>query len=108
MKMNNALGPLCHALALTEIGLDPTAIREWAVDRPPAFRRNWYFAEAGLIDHADPSDKPATVKAPRRPRRSRKAEPHDWHHSRRPSQPDYSPHPWLTPPSPPASPTPLP
>jgi hypothetical protein len=54
MKKNNALGPLCHALALTEIGLDPATVRTWAVDGPPAFRRRWYFAEVGLIDYADP------------------------------------------------------
>jgi hypothetical protein len=55
MKKNNALGPLCHALALTEIGLDPAAVRTWTVDGPPAFRRRWYFAEVGLMDHADPN-----------------------------------------------------
>jgi ApeA N-terminal domain 1 len=55
IKKNNALGPLCHAIALTEIGLDPAAVRAWAVESPPAFRRNWYFAEVGLIDHADPN-----------------------------------------------------
>jgi hypothetical protein len=55
IKKNNALGPLCHALALTEIGLDPAAVRAWAAESPPAFRRNWYFAEVGLIDHADPN-----------------------------------------------------
>jgi hypothetical protein len=52
MKKNNALRPLCHALALTEIGLDPPEVRAWAVESTPAFRRNWYFAEVGLIDHA--------------------------------------------------------
>jgi hypothetical protein len=62
-KKNNALGPLCHALALTEIGLDPAAVRAWAVERPPAFRRNWYFAEAGLIDHVDPNDRSSGAKA---------------------------------------------
>jgi hypothetical protein len=41
---------------LFEIGLDPTVIRDWAVERPPSFLRTWYFAEVGLIDHADPSD----------------------------------------------------
>jgi ApeA N-terminal domain 1 len=55
IKKNNALGPLCHALALTEIGLDPAAVRTWAVESRQAFRRNWYFAEVGLIDHADPN-----------------------------------------------------
>jgi hypothetical protein len=55
MKKNNALRPLCHALALTEIGLDPATVRAWAVDGPWAFRRKWYFAEAGLMDHADPN-----------------------------------------------------
>ena len=63
IKMNNALGPLCHALALIEIGLDPTAVRAWAVDRPPDFRRSWYFAEAGLIDHADPAAQSQNAKA---------------------------------------------
>jgi hypothetical protein len=62
-KKNNALGPLSHALALTEIGLDPAAVRAWAVERPPAFRRNWYFAEAGLIDHVDPNDRSSGAKA---------------------------------------------
>lgn len=52
MKKNNALRPLCHELALTEIGLDPPEVRAWAVESIPAFRRNWYFAEVGLIDHA--------------------------------------------------------
>jgi hypothetical protein len=55
MKKNNALGPLCHALALTEIGLDAATVRKWTVDGPPAFRRRWYFAEVGLMDHADPN-----------------------------------------------------
>ena len=53
MKKNNALGPLCHALALTEIGLDPAVVRTWTIDGPPAFRRRWYFAEVGLMDHDD-------------------------------------------------------
>ena len=55
MKKNNALGPLCHALALMEIGLDPATVRTWTVDGPPAFRRRWYFAEVGLMDHVDPN-----------------------------------------------------
>lgn len=55
IKKNNALASLCHALVLTEIGLDPAAVRAWAVESPPSFRRNWYFAEVGLIDHADPN-----------------------------------------------------
>jgi ApeA N-terminal domain 1 len=55
MKKNNALSPLCHALALTEIGLDPVTVRTWTVDGSPAFRRRWYLAEAGLMDHADPN-----------------------------------------------------
>jgi ApeA N-terminal domain 1 len=55
-KKNHALAALYHALVLFEIGLDPTVIRDWAVERPPSFLRTWYFAEVGLIDHADPSD----------------------------------------------------
>ena len=39
----------------SEIGLDPAAVRAWAVESPLAFRRKWYFAEAGLMDHADPN-----------------------------------------------------
>jgi hypothetical protein len=54
MKKNYALAPLYHALILVEIGLDPDTVRGWATDSPPAFRRNWYFAEAGLADHVDP------------------------------------------------------
>jgi hypothetical protein len=50
MKKNNALRPLCHALALTEIGLDPAAIRAWTVEKPEAYLRNFYFAEAGLTE----------------------------------------------------------
>lgn len=68
MKKNNALAPLCHALALTEIGLDPATVRAWAVDGPPAFRRKWYFAEAGLMNYADPNARTqgatATGKSP--------------------------------------------
>jgi len=62
-KKNNALAALYHALVLFEIGLDPTVIRDWAVERPPSFRRTWYFAEAGLIDHVDPSDQSQRAKA---------------------------------------------
>jgi hypothetical protein len=62
-KKNNALRPLCHALILIEIGLDPAAVRAWAVEQPQAFRRNWYFAEVGLIDHADPSDQSQRAKS---------------------------------------------
>lgn len=62
MKKNNALRPLCHALVLTEIGLDPAEVRAWAVESGPAFRRNWYFAEVGLIDHADPNGPSARAK----------------------------------------------
>jgi hypothetical protein len=65
IKKNNVLGPLCHALALTEIGLDPAAVRAWAVESPPAFRRNWYFAEVGLIDHADPNVRSQNATAAR-------------------------------------------
>ncbi len=62
IKKNNALGPLCHALALTEIGLDPAAVRTWAVESPPAFRRNWFFAEAGLTDHVDLTDQARAMR----------------------------------------------
>jgi hypothetical protein len=62
-KKNNALGPLYHALILIEIGLDPAAVRAWAMESPLAFRRNWYFAEAGLVDHVDPNGQPQNVKA---------------------------------------------
>lgn len=55
MKKNTALGSLFHALVLAEIGLDPAAVRAWAVESPFAFRRKWYFAEAGLMDHTDPN-----------------------------------------------------
>jgi hypothetical protein len=61
IKKNNALGSLCHALALTEIGLDPAAVRAWAVESPAAFRRNWYFAEAGLMEHVDARSQGATA-----------------------------------------------
>jgi hypothetical protein len=65
IKKNNAFGPLCHALALTEIGLDPAAVRAWVVEGPPAFRRKSYFAEAGLMDHADPKWRsPAATATP--------------------------------------------
>jgi hypothetical protein len=37
MKKNNALGPLCHALALTAIGLDPAAVRAWGGGKPFGF-----------------------------------------------------------------------
>jgi len=57
-KKNNALRPLCHSLALVEIGLDPAMVRAWAVEKPQAYLRKWYFAEAGLIDHANPNDRP--------------------------------------------------
>ena len=37
MKKNNALRPLCHALVLTEIGLDPAEVRAWAGRKRPGF-----------------------------------------------------------------------
>lgn len=49
-KKINAISPLYHALILIEIGLDPNAVRTWATESLPAFRRRWYFAEAGLMD----------------------------------------------------------
>jgi hypothetical protein len=61
-KKNNALSPLYHALILIEIGLDPGVVRTWATDGPTAFRRNWYFAEAGLIDHVDPARQAQTAQ----------------------------------------------
>jgi hypothetical protein len=68
MKKTNALGPLCHALALTEIGLDPATVRAWAVDGLAAVRRKWCFAEAGLMEYADPNARAqgatATGKSP--------------------------------------------
>jgi ApeA-like protein/HEPN superfamily Apea-like protein len=63
LRKNNALGPLYHALALTEIGLDPAAVRAWVMESPSAFRRKWYFAEAGLMDHADPNARPQNATA---------------------------------------------
>jgi hypothetical protein len=52
-KKNNALSALYHASLLLEIGLDPGVVRSWVIDSPPAFRRRWAFAEAGLIEHGD-------------------------------------------------------
>lgn len=54
-KKNNALRSLYHALVLAEMGLDPAMVRAWAIEKPPAFRRKWDFAEVGLMDHIDPS-----------------------------------------------------
>lgn len=68
-KKNNALRPLYHTLVLMEIGLDPADVRAWAVERPQAYLRNWYFAEVGLIDHPNSNSQsagsttvPATTK----------------------------------------------
>jgi hypothetical protein len=58
-KKNNALRPLYHTFVLMEIGLDPADVRAWAVERPQAYLRNWYFAEVGLIDHPDSNSQSA-------------------------------------------------
>jgi len=50
-KLGDALSPLYHALLLLEIGLDPPMVRSWVMEIPPAFRRRWALAEAGLTQH---------------------------------------------------------
>jgi hypothetical protein len=62
-KKINAISPLYHALILIEIGLDPDVVRTWATESPPAFRRRWYFAEAGLMDHVEVNNQPQNAKA---------------------------------------------
>jgi hypothetical protein len=46
----DALAPLYHALLLLEIGLDPQMVRDWVITVPPAFRRRWALAQAGLTE----------------------------------------------------------
>jgi hypothetical protein len=50
-KLADALSPLYHALLLLEIGLDAPMVRSWVMEIPPAFRRRWALAEAGLTEH---------------------------------------------------------